>query len=41
VVDDADKPDEVPFVPVQSVPPARPFNPAIFEEAADRVKQAA
>jgi hypothetical protein len=32
MVDDADKPDEVPFVPVQSVPPARPFNPAIFED---------
>ncbi len=32
MVDDADKPDDVPFVPVQSVPPAVPFKPAIFED---------
>jgi hypothetical protein len=31
MVDDADKPHEVPFMPI-SVPPTRPFNPAIFED---------
>jgi hypothetical protein len=38
MADDADKPDDAPFVAVASpVPPARPFNPAIFDPPDDIV----